>query len=67
VDPAGKKEKPAGFVVEYLWILMSWKHEQKIGFLVKRKPYSKHCSLNRDCRLEKEYKKLSERRRTGKF
>ena len=31
--PAGKKEKPAGFVVEYLWILMSWKHEQKIEFL----------------------------------
>ena len=37
MDAAGKKEKPAGFVVEYLWILMSWKHEQKMSFFVEKK------------------------------
>jgi hypothetical protein len=37
MDAAGKKEKPAGFVMEYLWILMSWKHEQKMSFFVEKK------------------------------
>jgi len=35
VDPAGKKEKPAGFM-EYMWILMSLKHNFKTNLFVEK-------------------------------